>query len=229
MAQEAEVPIEGKESALGSRPEDFRSAALNAAGRLDGPELQAVLERATVILGVPGFLDNVAGPVLQEIGHGWSAGTLSVGHEHLATSVFRRVLGWIIGVFEVNGTSPRVLVATPPGQAHELGALMAAASAATEGWDVIYLGADLPVEEILAASRQAAPRAVALSIVLPVDDQRVIENLQQIRRGLDPEVQLFLGGAAVAQQPDKFSAVGGRIITSLPEFRATLRDVQEQQ
>ena len=62
------------------------------------------------------------------------------------------------------------LVATPAGQRHELGALMVAVAAATDGWKVTYLGADLPAAEIAATALQRKARAVALSIVHPVDD-----------------------------------------------------------
>lgn len=216
------------ESSSNAQATEFRSAAFHAAQCLAAGELQAVLERAAVSLGVPAFLDQVAGPSIREIGHGWREGTISVGQEHLATAVFRRVLGWIIETFEAKPPAARLIVATPPGQVHELGALMAAAAAATEGLDVIYLGADLPVAEILNAVRQTGARAVALSVVHPTNDPGLIEDLQQIRQGLDREVQLFLGGAAVTQQPERFRAVGARAFDSLAEFRTALQRLQEQ-
>ena len=110
------------------------AAALQATRRLDGVELQAVLERAAVTLGVPVFIDEVVAPALVRVGHGWAEGSVSVAQEHMATAVFRRVLGWLFRVYEVRDTAPRLVVATPPSQVHELGALMVATSAAAEGW-----------------------------------------------------------------------------------------------
>jgi methanogenic corrinoid protein MtbC1 len=216
------------DASASDRAKEFRSAAFRAAQCLAAGELQGVLERAAVSLGVPAFLDQVAGPSIREIGHGWQEGTISVGQEHLATAVFRRVLGWIIETFEVNEAAARLIVATPPRQVHELGALLAAAAAATEGWEVIYLGADLPVADLLGAAKQMGARAVALSVVHPTNDPRLIEDLEQIRRELDSGVQLFLGGSAVTQQPDRFSATGARVLDSLEEFRSELKLLQEQ-
>jgi methanogenic corrinoid protein MtbC1 len=208
------------------RAAEFRSAAVRAAQRLDAGELQSVLERAAVSLGVPVFLEQVSARAIREIGHGWEIGTLTVGQEHLATAVFRRVLGWIIDTIEAPQSEARLLVATPEGQMHELGALLAGAAAASEGWDVVYLGADLPASEVLSAAEQAGVQAVALSIVLP-GDAELLHNLRQIREALPPAVQLFLGGSAVDQDPERFRKSGARIVESLEAFRASLRSLKE--
>jgi methylmalonyl-CoA mutase cobalamin-binding domain/chain len=211
-----------------SRAVEFCSAAVRAAQRLAAGELQSVLERAAVSLGVPVFLEQVAAPAIREIGHGWQNGTVTVGQEHLATVVFRQVLGWIIETIEARELAPRILVATPPGQMHELGALLAGAAAATEGWDVIYLGADLPPSEVLSAAEQTGVQAVALSIVLVTDNSELAEQLEEIRQGLDAQVQLFVGGAAARQQSDELRAAGAHVVDSLEHFRKELRRLQEQ-
>jgi DNA-binding transcriptional MerR regulator/methylmalonyl-CoA mutase cobalamin-binding subunit len=208
------------------RAVEFRSAVFKAAQCLAAGELQGALERSAVTLGVPAFLEQVAAPAIREIGHGWQDGTITVGQEHLATAVFRRVLGWIIDTFDVNEPSARLIVGTPPRQAHELGALLAAAAAAAEGWDVIYLGADLPVGDIINATKQANAQAVALSIVTPEEDGRLVEELKQVRQGLGPEVHLFLGGAAVTRQPERFASIAAVLPESLTEFRLSLQELQ---
>jgi DNA-binding transcriptional MerR regulator/methylmalonyl-CoA mutase cobalamin-binding subunit len=210
------------------KAEEFRTAALHAARRLDAPELQAVLERAAVTLGVPGFLDSVASPAIRGIGERWSQGTISVSHEHLATAVFRQVLGWIIRMYEVKGAGPRVVVATPPRQVHELGALLAAATAAAGGWDVTYLGADLPVADILSAAREVGAHAVALSLVYPAEDAGLLADLEQLRNGLDRRAALLVGGTAAAADRDQLTSMGAEVMDSLAEFRTALQRTQEQ-
>lgn len=206
---------------------EFRLAAIAAAQRLDAGELQTVLERAAVSLGLTAFLEDVAGEAIKQIGHGWETGSISVGQEHLATTVFRRVLDWIFQTLVVRDPAARLVLATPPTQLHELGALLAAAAAAIEGWDVAYLGADLPVSEILGAASQTKARAVALSLVPPTH-RSLVRELIEIRRGLPSEVPLFVGGAAVDQQPEVFASVGARVMGSLADFRAELRQLRSQ-
>ena len=124
---------------------DVVGEALGAVGRFDAQELQGVLQRGAITLGGPVFLNEVVAPAVEAVGDGWSSGALSVAQEHMSTAVFRRVLEWQLGAYRVSGDMPRLVVATPPGEAHELGALMVAVSAVGEGWGITYLGPDLPV------------------------------------------------------------------------------------
>ncbi len=199
--------------------------ALAATEALDAAELRAVLERATIGLGVPAFLDQVAGPFLREIGRGWQDGRLGIAHEHFASAAVRRVLGWILRTYEVSGTAPRVVVATPGGQRHELGAMLAAAAAASEGWGVTYLGADLPAEDVIAAARQSRARAVALSALHPPDDAALIGYVTELRRGLPAEVRLLIGGPAATAHRKALTARSTEVVEDLGEFRLVLRSI----
>jgi len=199
------------------------AAALRATRRLDAVELQAVLEQAAVMLGVPVFIDEVVAPALVRVGHGWAEGAVSVAQEHMATAVFRRVLGWLFRVYEVRGTAPRLVVATPPSQVHEFGALMVATSAAAEGWAVTYLGPDLPVADLLSAVGQTGARAVAVSAVYVPAGADLLATLREMGAGLPERVPLLVGGAATQGVEAEAKAAGALVIQSLPELRAMLR------
>jgi hypothetical protein len=92
----------------------------------------------------------------------------------------------VLGALRVAQTpepgAPELIVTTPSGQAHELGALMAASMASSQGWKVTYLGPNLPAEEIVAAAGRRGARAVALSVVFPADDARLYDELRRLRR-----------------------------------------------
>jgi methanogenic corrinoid protein MtbC1 len=199
------------------------AAALRATRRLDAVELQAVLEQAAVTLGVPTFMDEVVAPALVRVGHGWAEGSVSVAQEHMASAVFRRVLGWLFQVFEVRGSAPRLVVATLPGQVHEFGALMVATSAAAEGWAVTYLGPDLPVADLVSAAAQTDARAVAVSAVYLPGGSDLPAALREIRAGLPRRVPLMVGGAATPAIEAEAKAAGVLVIESLRDLRATLR------
>jgi MerR family transcriptional regulator, light-induced transcriptional regulator len=200
-------------------------AAIRAIHRLDAVELQAVLEQSAATLGLPVFIDQVMAPTLVRIGHGWAEGSLSVAQEHMATGVFRRVLGSLFRVYDSKGVAPRLVVATPPGQLHEFGALMVAISAAAEGWAVTYLGADLPVADLVSAVRHTGAGAVALSAVYMPEGADLLAVLGELRAGLPGRVPLLVGGAAAVEITAEAEAAGARVIRSLPELRAMLRRV----
>ena len=201
--------------------------ALRAIRALDADELQAVLQRAAVTLGGPVFLDEVVAPAVEAVGDGWAGGSLSVAQEHMSSAVFRRVLEWLVGVYRVEGEVLKLIVATPPGQAHEIGALMVAACAAAEGWGITYLGPDLPVADLLAAARDTGARAVALSIVYSSDDEKLLAALKAARAGLTEGTPLLVGGAAASGLREPLEDLGATVLDSLAELRARLRELGE--
>ena len=201
--------------------------AFQAARRLDAAEMQAVLERAAVTFGVPVFLDHVVAPLLVRVGHGWSERSVSVAQEHLASAVVRRVLGWLMRVFEARHDAPRLVIATPPQQTHELGALMVAASAAAEGWAVTYLGPDLPVSDLVSAAAQSGARAVAVSAVYQPQGTDLVVALREARAGLSPDVPLLVGGSGALRCRAEAEAAGARVLESLAELRSVLPRLAE--
>ena len=201
--------------------------ALRAVRELDADELQGVLQRAAVTLGGPVFLDEVIAPAVEAVGNGWAGGSLSVAQEHMSSAVFRRVLEWLVGVYRVEGERLRLVVATPPAQVHEIGALMVAACAAAEGWGITYLGADLPVADLLAAARDTGARAVALSIVYSSDDETLLAALRAARRGLPEGTPLLIGGAAASHLREPLEDLGAIVLDSLAELRTRLRKLGE--
>lgn len=200
----------------------WREEALQAIQILDGVVLRRQLERAVVALGTTHFLEGVAGPVLIEIGERWRAGEMGIAHEHLATAVFRQVLGWVRETAEAGSRAPALVVATLPNQLHEGGALLVAAAAATEGWRVIYLGVDLPPADIAAAALRTGARAVALSLIHPADDSAIGAHIVALRRALPAELPLIFGGAAAESFREHIEAVDGEIVTELAELRRAL-------
>jgi MerR family transcriptional regulator, light-induced transcriptional regulator len=218
-------PIPSAGRVDGSEAAELVDEALGAVRALDADELQAVLQRAAVTLGGPMFLDEVVAPAVEAVGDGWAGGSLSVAQEHMSSAVFRRVLEWLVGVYRVEGDAPRLAVATPPGQVHEIGALMVAACAAAEGWGITYLGPDLPVADLLAAARDTGARAIALSIVYSSDDEKLLAALRATRAGLAEGTPLLVGGAAASGLREPLEDSGAVVLDSLPELRARLREL----
>lgn len=218
-----------RQSPLGTPPDaaGWRANALDAIEAGDGPALRRVLRAGIAELGVGRSLDELLGPLLVEIGERWHAGRLTIALEHQATAVVRGVLAWARELTEAESPSaPVLVVATPPGQVHEGGALLAAAAAASAGWRIVYLGADLPVAEIAAAARRSGARAVALSLVHPPNDPSLRSELRRLGSTLSPGVVLLLGGRASPSYLDAIAASGGQLVADLPSLRAALTSLE---
>lgn len=218
------APHQAEPPEVGEPPEmDPRLAeCLRAVERLDAEGLEAVLTRAVTALGAVAFTEQVVLPLVDRIGHGWREGAVRTAHEHLGTAVLRTFLGQMTSAFQSPAHAPRLVVTTPAGQLHELGALIAAMVAASEGWRVTYLGPNLPAEEIAGAVQQSGARAVALSIVYPPDDPRLPQELTALRKHLGPEIAILAGGRAATAYLRTLSAIGAVVLHDMRGLRAEL-------
>lgn len=201
-----------------SAPGSHREAAMSAVRALDPARLESLLRRALFSVGAVPFLEHVATPLMVEIGSEWHAGRLSVAQEHAASATVMQVVGSLVRELEVPDAAPRVVMAAPLGERHAVGAMLAAAAAAHDGWHVTWLGADLPASQVAEAAIAAQARLVGLSVTIGaagLDDE-----LRTIRRTLAPHVPLMVGGAGAERLP---SANGVTRVRDLAHWRALLR------
>jgi len=173
-------------------------AALAAIANLDATEVHRLLSIQLSTLGAARFVTDFALPLVHEIGERWAQGALSVASEHLASGVLRAMLGSALQPGASALLGPRILFATPSGEPHELGLQMAALTAMGAGAAPIYLGAQLPLEELQHAVEQTRANALALSLVT-IDAAEATRILGALRSALAPSVQLWIGGAAAAK------------------------------
>jgi len=202
----------------------FLEASLAAVTDLAPEKLDAVLRQAAFAMGATRFIEAVLAPLLHEIGRLWEAGELSPAYEHAASAAIRRRLEWLAPSFDVADDAPMVVIATPPEERHELGAMLAAAVAAAAGWRVTYLGADLPPAEIVGAARRTGADLVALSVVYPARPDRLDTDIQQIRKNLPAATPLVIGGHGAAALDGTDRTAGVRYLPTLEAFDVLLRN-----
>ncbi|MDX2111470.1 MAG: MerR family transcriptional regulator [Verrucomicrobiota bacterium] len=204
---------------------------VSAIKSLDSRMLDAAYRQGVVSLGSVGLIQKVVAPLAQSIGTLWIEGTITAAHEHFATAATCAFLRNLAPPFGDTRNAPCLVVATPSGQLHELGALLVAALAVNIGWQVTYLGASLPAPEIAGAAKQSKVRAVALSLVYPDDDPGMDRELRLLRDLLPPEVVLLVGGRAMHSYRGTLDAIGALPqddLMSLVNTLATLRKPASQ-
>jgi len=144
-------------------------------------------------LGPRAFARDLLTPLFHRVGEAWEAGELSVAAEHAATAAARNVLGLALRRTGAERGAP-VLFATPEGELHELGLLVAATWALGAGAHVVYLGASVPIPDLALAARRLGARAVALGIS-GTGDADTHAYLRELRRALPADVSVWLGGS----------------------------------
>ena len=174
---------------------------LSALERLDAAEAQRLLSLQLSALGPARFAREFVAPLLREVGERWAADRFPIASEHLATGLLRSLLGSVLQPTAASLLGPRIVFATPSCEPHELGLQMAALTALGAGASPIYLGAELPTQELLNSVEQARAAGLALSLVTIAHD-RAVRAVAEIRSGLPDDVHLWVGGdAASALEP----------------------------
>lgn len=203
----------------------IRQRGLEALGWMDGGTLDALLRQAAVRMGPVAFAEQVVVPFVREIGDLWHQGKLRIVQEHLATATIRQVMSNLLAFTVTTPSAPVFIAATTSGQHHEIGALLAAAIAAGEGWRAVYLGSDLPGEEIAIAAERLRARAVGISLVYPIEDPAIEPDLRALSQALGTRTPVFIGGEGARHYRSLIDRLQLRPIESLDGLRLELSQV----
>jgi len=195
------------------------NACVSATLYLDANGLLAVFTRATTAFSRPVFIDAVVVPFMETVGDLWNQGSLRIAHEHLASAVLWTSLGDMLRFTHVSQNAPAGIFTTPLAQFHEFGALIAAVTAASREWRTVYMGPNLPAEEIAAAAARLQARLVGLSIVHPKDGSRLIGELRKLGRSLGEKVALIVGGRAAHAYGEVLKTVGAVYLQDIQSLR----------
>jgi methanogenic corrinoid protein MtbC1 len=212
-----------RESAPRSDAAAHVERAIEEVRALSADGLQDSLRRSAAVLGTASFLDEVIAPLFRRIGDDWHAGRLTVAQEHLASAVTRALLTEVRQSLPASVDAPVLVVATPAGDTHEIGALLVAAIGALEGWRVIYLGADLPAAETARVASKARATAAAISSVSARDGEALLEEVLRLSAELPAGVRLLIGGAASRQLDASALPPSVQLIDDLDALRRELR------
>ena len=206
----------------GTDAERYLDAALENVTRFSGDSAHRVLMRAAVALGPRAFIDDVAAPLLRRVGADWELGLIRPVEEHAISIAMRRVLTWLMDALPARSRSPLIVFGTTPNQRHEFGAMLAAAATAASDYRVLYLGGDLPGDEIAHAAVIAGADAVGISVVGTVDVTAFARDMELLREALPDSIPIVLGGAAAGEVSAAVANSGAVIIHSLAEWDAWL-------
>ena len=206
---------------------DLVGEAMFLARALDFSALDDILRRAAAVMGVAVFIESVAAPLLRRVGNEWHAGRLPMAHEHMVSSLLHDIVAERMRAFGRREGAPLLVVGTLAGERHAIGAVLAGAAAAVEGWNVLHLGADLPAMAIAEAARSADARVVAVSIVYLRDRDALLEELRTLRAALPGSVALVAGGGGAAAIVAELSASGVRVATNMDGLLGELRRLEE--
>ncbi|MBE0572411.1 MAG: MerR family transcriptional regulator [Ignavibacteriaceae bacterium] len=207
--------------------EEILSDSMHAIRNYDAKKLESILLNASAKLTQPILIEELIIPLVYKVGDLWHSGEIRVANEHLASSVIRGFLYNLLDSYSLNDSAPVLVTATPRGQEHELGALIAGVVAASSGWKVIYLGSNLPAEEIGAVVSHLNAKVVTLSIVYPNDDLHLKHELKKFKHLLSDGVSIIVGGRAANGYLDVLDEISAIVVKDSRQLRLELEAIRE--
>lgn len=202
---------------------DLPDAILRALFAFD----RAAADRLVPRLGQVSFgaaIDDVYVPVLRRLGDAWARGDITIAQEHFASGFCREhLLAMYHGLAGAPAHGLSIACATPPGERHELGLLVLALRLALAGHRVVWLGADLPVDDLCAYLANHRPRFLCLSVTQQTSRDALLALARSIRAGAPPSTEIVFGGAGLAGLQGPLME-GVSVCASFPEFEARLAD-----
>ena len=172
--------------------------------------LQLVQQSVQTVDDIKHFYLDVVCPVMYRIGLLWERNEISVAEEHVATAIVGRITAALYPLFaNVDAYRGKVVVTAGPNEFHGLGARMLADFLEMEGWDVTYLGANTPQEELIAILKQQKPFMVALSVATMFNLDNARQTIEMIKA--DPEtrdIKIMVGGLAFNGMPRLWHDLG---------------------
>ncbi|QEN08716.1 MerR family transcriptional regulator [Oceanispirochaeta crateris] len=170
--------------------------AHKALKNLELNQLNELFESASIEMGVIQAMDEVIFPFMNQLGEHWNKGELNIYQEHLASETVNSFLNNQLRSYQSSKQNPIALIATLPGQVHNLGAAASAVTAAIAGFHTLNLGYELPSEELIKITKKSHAAVLGISIVFPGNTSLVRKELEVLHKKTPDHCRLILGGCS---------------------------------
>jgi DNA-binding transcriptional MerR regulator len=193
----------------GERVDDMRDAWVAACLAFDEYKAQHLLARAFALFPLETVCYKVLQQGLTEIGEGWYKGRVTVQQEHFASALALRQLEALLSSLPAPTRNGRLIVACPPNELHTFSPLIISLMLRRQGWDVVYLGANVPLDRMEASVAQIRP----LLVIMPAQTLVAAASLLPMAKKLhEMSVPLAFGGIVFNHIPQVVEAIPGHFL-----------------
>lgn len=179
---------------------------INACLKYDECSTEQILNHSFALYPVEIVCTEILQKGLAAIGDLWYRGEVSVQQEHFASELVNRRLHALIVAAPQPILKPKILMTCPPKEHHVFPTLLLNALLRYRGWDVINLGANVPIDQINTALDQVKPDLVVSTAMR----LRSAASLKDVAVMLEAEnTPLAFGGGIFIQSPELSARIPG--------------------
>ena len=183
---------------LGQQIDELREAWIEACLSFDRPAAEQVLTRAFSLFPPEVVCLELLQKALVEIGEGWHQGEVTIQQEHFTTNISEQRLKVLIAAAPAPTRPERIVVSAAPGERHTFSAYLLTYLLRRQGWDVVHLGADVPVDDFDVTIRNLQPDLIIVSAQLIHTAAAIIDIARSVQ---DQDTLLAFGGGAFNLYP----------------------------
>ena len=179
-------------------------------------DFESVLDFQITSKGIEKTITQIIFPVLERIGILWVTSRVNPAQEHLVTNIIRQKL--IVGIektspaLQANSTA---LLFLPEGEHHELGILFMYYLLKARGVKVLYLGANVPIKDVLYVADLKTPTFVYTHLTSVANNFNFEKFLTRVGANL-PKYSVLVSGL-LTQTYKKAVPSNVNLKRSLPE------------
>jgi methanogenic corrinoid protein MtbC1 len=188
---------------------ELRSEWLAACKAFDERRAEHIMAQAFALYPVEAVCVELLQKGIAAIGDGWYEGDVTVQQEHFASALAMRRLEALLAAAPVPTRAGRILAACPAEEIHTFSLLMITLMLRRNGWEVIYLGANVPLARMQATIASARPNLVIASAQQLYTAANLLEMAHLV---YEERVPFAFGGVIFSLMPELAERVPGHFL-----------------
>lgn len=184
----------------------LRDAWVNACLAFDEFHAEQLLAQAFAVFPIEVVCIDLIQRGLAQIGDSWYRGKITVQQEHFASALALRRMEALLISTPAPTRPGRIIVACPPEEEHTFVPLMLSLLLRRRGWDVVYLGANVPLRSLESTLAAVRPSLVVLTAQQLYTAASLLEMAEVL---FHERVPVAFGGLVFTQTPDLHQTIPG--------------------
>ena len=175
---------------------------------LDRDKAYALVREAMDTGEDPIRIIDIAQKGMEEVGEKFNKGEFYLAELMLSGKLFQTIVEMINPFLTHNSTQVRIgkiLLATPESDIHDLGKNIVATMFTANGWDVVDIGVNVPVDQIVSKTAEIKPDILGLSCLLSTAFDRIKQVGEDLAdKGLRNKIKFVIGGGVTNESTRAF-------------------------
>jgi DNA-binding transcriptional MerR regulator len=191
----------------------YQQRMLKSIENFNEQNLDTTYNEALSIYPVDMVTQEVIIPVLQLLGKRWEKRETGIAEEHFFSAFLRNKLGARLHHESRRSRGNKILVACLPDEYHELGILLFCIAALGHGYQILYLGTNMPPSQLSKVVERTDVAAVLLSGTKPEIWQHDLES--ELKKNIrSTDVPFMFGGELSEVHKDSLESLGAHVLGS---------------